>query len=273
MTLLALSGMLKGLKHRYNQPLQYTIHIGDDHFPLNDYLGSSLELHFEGDIECVYCGRKINKTFNNGSCFPCFKSRPENDMCIVKPELCHFHEGTCRDESFGESHCMIPHYVYLALSSDVKVGITRKNNEMKRWGDQGAVQAFPIAEVPNRKTAGEMEIIIAEHINDKTNWRKMLKGDIADVDLHAVRSKMMEKVPAELQPYLLTEEEIVEFTYPILESLDKIKSYNLDKQPLITDRLIGVKGQYLILEGGVINMKKYAGYYVTVKATEAASTA
>ncbi|WP_153944945.1 DUF2797 domain-containing protein, partial [Acinetobacter baumannii] len=70
-------------------------------------------------------------------------------------------------------HCMIPHYVYLALSSGVKVGLTRKNNEKKRWVDQGAVRAIPIAEVPTRKMAGELEVYLTQYVADKTDWRKM----------------------------------------------------------------------------------------------------
>jgi hypothetical protein len=258
-------GMLQGLKHQYDHPLQYSVQLGKEEFNLNDYLGQALQVHFEGNIECVHCGRKIKKSFNGGSCYPCFKNLPENDLCIIKPELCHFEQGTCRDESWGEKHCMIPHYVYLALSSDVKVGLTRKHNQLKRWGDQGAVQAFPIAEVPNRKMAGELEVALTEHLQDKTNWRKMLLGDLADVNLQQVREEILPLIPERFQPFILKEEEMTEFTYPILEQIEKIKSYNLDKQPIFNDRLIGIKGQYLIFEKGVINMRKYAGYFLSIE--------
>jgi hypothetical protein len=260
-----IQGMLQGLVHHYDHPLQYSIRLGKEDYKLNEYLGQALQFHFEGQIECVHCGRKIKKTFNGGSCYPCFKSLPENDLCIVKPELCHFEHGTCRDESWGEKHCMIPHYVYLALSSDVKVGLTRKNNQLKRWGDQGAVQAFPIAELPNRKMAGELEVALTAHLKDKTNWRKMLLGDLEDVNLHQVREEILTLIPEPFQAYILKEEEMIEYTYPILEQIEKIKSYNLDKQPIFNDRLIGIKGQYLIFEKGVINMRKYAGYHLMIE--------
>lgn len=258
-------GMLKGLTHQHEKPIQYFIHIGDEEHSLNPFLGGEVELQFEGEIECVYCSRKIKKTYNSGSCFPCFRDRAENDLCIVKPELCHFEHGTCRDEQFGERHCMVPHYVYLALSSDVKVGLTRKHNQMKRWGDQGAVQAVPLAELPTRKMAGELEVALSKHLPDKTNWRKMLKGEVADKDVCQVREEVLALIPDVFKPFILTEEEMVEFTYPILEEIDKIKSYSLDKQPLLQDRLIGIKGQYLIFEKGVINMRKYAGYHISMK--------
>lgn len=259
-------GMLQGLNHRYEHPLQYFVQLSKEEYKLNDFLGQELQLQFEGEIECVHCGRRIKKTFSNGSCYPCFKNLPQNDLCIMKPHECHFDQGTCRDESWGESHCMIPHYVYLALSSGVKVGLTRKHNQMKRWGDQGAVQAFPIAEVPTRKMAGELEDALTEHIADKTNWRKMLLGDIDEADLQQVREEIIALVPEQFQSFILREEEMIEFTYPILEKTEKIKSYNLDKQPIFSDRLIGIKGQYLIFEKGVINMRKYAGYYLSIQA-------
>ncbi|GGK32381.1 hypothetical protein GCM10010965_26600 [Caldalkalibacillus thermarum] len=259
------SGMIKGLSHEYGDPIQYYLALGEGTLPLNQVLGEALRLQFTGEIECVYCGRKIKKTYNHGSCYVCFKKRPENDLCIVKPSLCHFEEGTCRDAAFGEQHCMIPHYVYLAVSSDVKVGLTRKNNELKRWADQGAIKAIPIAEVPNRKTAGELEEALADYLPDKTNWRKMLKGEINDVDLKQVRDEVLRLVPESFRHYILTEEEIVQLTYPVLEEVGQIKSYNLDKQPQIEDRLIGIKGQYLLFAGGVINIKKYCGYHVHVK--------
>ncbi|WP_025025691.1 DUF2797 domain-containing protein [Caldalkalibacillus mannanilyticus] len=260
-----LSGVLHGLKHQYEEPLRYYLCLGDEEHALNDYLGQQIQISFEGNIYCVHCGRQIKKSFNTGACFPCFKKLPEHDLCIVKPHQCHHDQGTCRDEEFAQTYCMIPHYVYLALSSDVKVGLTRKNNQFKRWGDQGAVQAFPIAELPTRKMAGELEMAIANHIPDKTNWRKMLQGNIAEVDLVQVREEIIALVPEEFQQYILKEEELIQYTYPILEQLEKIKSYNLDKQPLFTDRLIGIKGQYLMFEQGVINMRKYAGYQLSIK--------
>jgi hypothetical protein len=258
-----MSGLLQGLHHRYEQPLQYFIVLGEEEHNLNDYLGNQLQISFEGQINCVHCGRKIKKTYN-GACFPCFKKLPEHDLCIVKPHECHFDLGTCRDDEFAHTYCFIPHYVYLAFSSDIKVGLTRKNNQLKRWGDQGAIKAFPIAELPNRKMAGELEMAIADHIPDKTNWRKMLQGNFEEVDLYQVREEILAVVPDTYQEYILSEEDLVEFTYPILENIEKIKSFNLDKEPMITDRLIGIKGQYLIFEKGVINMRKYAGYSISV---------
>ncbi|HJV47447.1 MAG TPA: DUF2797 domain-containing protein [Bacillota bacterium] len=257
-------GFLKGMTHSYESPVVYHLPVAGDFIKLNDWLGKSITLSFLGEIQCTNCGRAIKKTFNNGYCFPCVTKLAETDLCIVKPEICHFHLGTCRDEEFAQTYCMIPHYVYLAVSSGVKVGITRKHNQMKRWVDQGAVQAIPIAEVPNRKMAGLLEVAIAEHLADKTDWRKMLKGDIELVDLLSLREQVYPYFPDEFKAFYLKEESWIELVYPILEKVAKIKTYNLDKQPIVEDRLIGIKGQYLIFEQAVLNVRKYTGYKVRI---------
>ncbi|CAJ1001374.1 hypothetical protein QO009_001676 [Brevibacillus aydinogluensis] len=265
-----LRGVLHGLVHQYHgkdQPVDYYLQVGEDRLPLNEWLGRELTIAFLGEKNCIACGRKTNKTFNNGYCYPCFTKLPENDLCIVKPHECHYDQGTCRDASFGEAHCMIPHYVYLAVSSDVKVGLTRKNNELKRWVDQGAIRAIPIAEVPTRRMAGELEVHLSQFLPDKTNWRKMLKGDVKEVDLLALREEVYAHFPEEFKPFQYREDEWIDITYPILESLDKIKSLTLDKQESLGGKLIGVKAQYLIFENGVFQAKKHAGYQVQVTVT------
>ena len=37
---------------------------------------------------------------------------------------------------------------------------------------------------------------------------------------------------------------------------------DLDKENEFTERLTGIKGQYLIFENRVINLRKYAGYHM-----------
>lgn len=258
------SGVLQGLSHRYDAPVLYSIQFKEDQVELNSIIGNQIQLQHKGVIECVACGRKIKKTYNSGYCYPCFIGLAENDLCIVKPNECHFHLGTCRDAAFGERHCMIPHYVYLAQSSDIKVGLTRKNNEVRRWIDQGAVQAIPIAELPTRKLAGELEYAISQNLPDKTNWRKMLKGELDEVDLMATREYVFSLFPEEFQQYKLMQSEITEIRYPVSESITKITSFNLDKEPIIEGKLIGIKGQYLLLENGVINMRKHSGYHIHI---------
>jgi len=262
---LKLIGQLLELTHQVYQPIQYSLQIGEEKVSLNEAIGRNVKIAFKNEIHCIHCGRKIKKTYNNGSCYPCFIKLPQNDLCIVKPSLCHYAEGTCRDPEFGDHQCNIPHYVYLALSSDVKIGLTRTPNAMKRWVDQGAVQSIPIAELPTRKMAGDLELFLTQHLPDKTNWRKMLKGDIEEKDILQIREEVRNLIPEEYQQYLLDIEEINEFIYPIQEKVTNITSVNLDKQPIFEGKLIGMKGQYLLFDAGVLNVKKYAGYHIEIE--------
>lgn len=249
--------------------VQYNLQVGAETISLNPLIGAHITITHDGEKRCLYCNRKSNKLFNGGSCWPCFQKLAINDLCQVKPELCHYE--TCREPEWGDAHCMIPTYVYLAKSSDIKVGITR--NVPGRWMDQGAVEAVPIALVPTRKMAGELEVFIAQHIPDKTNWRKMLKGDIVDTDIFALRERIFGLIPEDFRGYILSDEQLRTFRYPVAEMPEKIASHDLDKAPA-EGRLLGIKGSYLILSTGVLNVPKFCGYSVTVTAelaTEAAA--
>ncbi|GAB7387138.1 DUF2797 domain-containing protein [Bacillaceae bacterium] len=260
-----LAGTLKGLAFAYAEPIDYYLPLGEGKLHLNALLGKELQIRFLQEIECIACGRKIKKTFNNGYCYPCFKKLPENDLCIVKPHECHYDKGTCRDARFGENHCLIPHYVYLAVTSDVKVGLTRKHHQVKRWIDQGAVRAIPIAELPNRRMAGELEFHLSRYLPDKTNWRKMLQGGSEEIDLLALREEVYAYFPDRFKPYILRAERWLDLVYPLKETAAKIKAFHLEKQTDILDELLGMKGQYLIFRNGVLNVKKFSGYKVRVK--------
>jgi hypothetical protein len=259
------TGYLTPLTHKPSSPVTYYLSLGDESITLNEMLGETIQLTFLGEKSCCFCGRKIKKTYNNGYCYPCFTSLAQNDLCIVKPELCHYHSGTCRDQAFGEKHCHQAHYVYLALSSDVKVGITRKENAINRWINQGAIAAVPIMEVPYRKVAGEVEIHLAKYLKDKTNWRKMLKNEYTETDLLQVKQQMIPLIPEEYQSYLLPDQSIQQFTYPSLQVPSKIVPLNLDKKPSIKGELIGIKAQYLLFKNGeVVNIRKHTGYKVSL---------
>jgi hypothetical protein len=190
----------------------------------------------------------------------------------MSPERCHFHHGTCRDPAWGEKYCFTDHFVYLANSSGVKVGITRGNQLPIRWIDQGATQGLPIFRVQTRYQAGLIEDCIREFVADKTSWQKMLKGNAEPVDLAAKRDQLL----ASAEPGLelleqefglqalqrLYNETVTEINFPVQEFPQKVKSFNLDKQPLVEGVLKGIKGQYLILDTGVINIRKYTAYNV-----------
>ncbi len=267
-----MQGSLKKMHTRLESPVQYELPLGDQSIALNPLLGKLIKLTYTGHISCVHCSRSIKKSYNQGYCYPCFISLAQCDMCIMKPETCHYEAGTCREPAWGDAFCFKPHIVYLANSSGIKVGITRQTQLPTRWIDQGAVQALPIFKVQSRYMAGLIEIAIAKHVSDKTSWQQMLKNNVEPVDLAVKRDELVLKCQAELVEVnqrfghqaieFLSEEPNVDIHFPVDTYPVKIKSFNFDKNPEVSGILHGVKGQYLLLDTGVINIRKYAGYEV-----------
>jgi hypothetical protein len=256
-------------------PVRYTLPIGAERVDMNAAIGRPIRLKYDGEIHCVACGRLTKKSFNQGYCYPCFRSLAACDMCIMKPETCHFDKGTCREPEWAMSHCMQPHYVYLANSSGIKVGITRGTQIPTRWIDQGATQAIPVFKVDTRLHSGLLEVELKKHVSDRTDWRKMLKGDAELVDLNAVRDELVEKSAQKIAQLTsaygadviqyLPDENIVNIEYPVQVYPEKVASFNLDKQGQVEGVLQGIKGQYLILDGGVLNIRKYSGYNIELQ--------
>ncbi|MCT4642998.1 MAG: DUF2797 domain-containing protein [Bacteriovoracaceae bacterium] len=261
-------GTLLKLKTKHeNGEVKYHLPLGEEDIYLNDYIGKNISLNYTGKIYCIATKKKIKKSYGGGYSFESFLTLPECDRCIFKPELCHFSEGTCRDEQWGKDRCFKPHVVYLANSSSLKVGITRRTQIPTRWMDQGASFALALCEVKDRKTSGLVEIEIAKELSDKTNWRKMLKNDVDDIDLIAKKKEIVEKFKNIFEKYdaKILDDELYEFKYPALEYPTKVSSFNFDKNPLVSGKLNGIKGQYLIFDSGVINIRKFQGYEVEFK--------
>lgn len=263
-------GVLQKMRTQVSSPIRYELVIGGMILPLNDYLGKNINLNYTGRIFCLNCGQKTSKSFNQGYCFKCFRNSASADMCIMKPETCHYHLGTCREPEWGETHCFMPHIVYLANSSGVKVGITRKTQVPTRWLDQGAMQALPIFEVSNRRLAGLIEVTLAQHVSDKTQWQRLLKNDAETLDLAFVKDEVLTLCKKELlalanqfpQQMRVLDNQSYDFSFPVLQYPNKVKALNLDNQAQISGVLQGIKGQYLILDTGVINIRKFGGYEV-----------
>lgn len=274
--MLTLVGRLRKMGTQPTQPVNYELKLADgaggfQSLALNPLLSKVLSLEFSGNIHCIHCERKTNKSFSQGYCYPCFKKLAQCDTCIVKPETCHYHLGTCREPAWGEAHCFKDHTVYLASTTGLKVGITRETNMPTRWMDQGAIAALPLLKVNNRLASGLIETTLGQTIKDKTAWQRMLKNDVEDLDL----IKEAQQVLADYQPQLAALNNLefetlalepLFFEYPVLEYPTKVKSLNLDKTPKIEGQLLGIKGQYLLLDTGVINLRKYAGYEVRFSA-------
>ena len=272
-----MKGQLHKMRSRLDSPVQYELAINDEHIPLNAFIGKSVSIDHSGRIECLHCKKITKKSYNQGYCYRCFITLAQCDLCILKPETCHYAAGTCREPEWGLAFCFQPHVVYLANSSDLKVGITRQSQIPTRWIDQGAMQALPIFKTESRHIAGLIEVILARHINDKTHWQKMLKSPASPIDLLAKRDELLAVCHHELatlcehygqQAFTLANDAVVNIDFPVVSYPEKIKSLCLTKTPVINGVLQGIKGQYLLLDNGVLNVRKYSGYEVEFRLAE-----
>ncbi len=260
------------VEHISGDPAHYTFVSDKFEKKLNSFIGKQISLKFTGHRECTHCHRSIKKTYSQGYCYPCSQKLACCDLCIMKPETCHYHLGTCREPQWGETHCMIPHIVYLSVTSDLKIGITRKSQMPTRWFDQGATQAKPLFEVMTRRQSGYLEAVFKDLISDKTNWRTLLRQDNPVIDITAKSKELMEKAKSGIESVKMTfgddaiqileDSQIFECHYPVMQYPEKIKSLSFDKLPIIEGKLLGIKGQYLILDCGVLNIRKHTGYEV-----------
>ncbi|MDP5064008.1 MAG: DUF2797 domain-containing protein [Haliea sp.] len=267
-------GALRKMRTELLQPVAYSMVLGEVLVPMNSLLGKSLSLEFLGQIHCIHCDRLSKKSFSQGYCYPCFRRLAQCDSCIVSPEKCHYDQGTCREPEWGLANCMIDHIVYLANTSGVKVGITRHSQVPTRWMDQGATQALPIFRVASRFQSGLVETLFKGYVADKTHWQAMLKGASEPVNLEAARQELMAACEAgisELQRAhglqsitALSDQVETLIDYPVLAYPSKVSSFNFDKEPRVSGTLQGIKGQYLIFDTGVINLRKFGGYQVAL---------
>jgi hypothetical protein len=264
-------GNLRKMVVSLESPVKYELVVGDEKIPLNRFIGKKVLLEHTGDIHCIACGRKTTKSFSQGYCYPCMRSLARCDSCIIKPEQCHYDAGTCREPDWAEDNCLQPHYVYLANSSGPKVGITRGSQIPTRWIDQGAVAALPILKVEKRLLAGLAEVAIKENVGDRTDWSRMLKGDPDPIALDDLRNELLstsgksiDKIREKFGEESVVEldEDPVAIEYPVDTYPTKVSSLNFDKTPEVGGTLQGIKGQYLILDTGVINIRKFGGYHV-----------
>ncbi|MFZ8934487.1 MAG: DUF2797 domain-containing protein [Bacteriovoracaceae bacterium] len=277
-----LIGNVEKLKSELKDKVQYQFcvrpdpHVdGIELMDMNPLIGSKIRLEFLGEINCTFCGRETNKSFSGGYCFPCSQTLAQCDLCVLRPHTCHYDEGTCREPEWGEKNCMIPHYVYLSNTTGVKVGITRHTQIPTRWIDQGAIEAVPILKVATRYQSGVFEKLFSQEVDDKTNWRSLITGKLTQIDLESTRDRLFETLGEELdeleekfggdQVEILEDETVTQIDYPVEQYCSKAKSLNLEKLQVIEEKLLGIKGQYFILESGAINIRKYIGHKVKIE--------
>ena len=258
-------GVLTKMQTEIGNPIQYYLVFEDSFLSMNQLLDKEIEINFAG-FQCLNCCKK-KKIFRQGFCYDCFYSSPAVGDWIMRPELSTAHLGIAdRDLEYEQKVQLQPHVVYLAVASEIKVGVTRKTQVPTRWIDQGASQAIAVVEVPNRYLAGITEVALKSHYTDKTNWRKMLQSPTAVFDLITEKVKIEELIPAEAREYFYAQKnDLFELNYPVLNYPAKVASLNLDKTPSFQGKLVGIKGQYLIFEDGtVFNVRGSEGYVVTI---------
>lgn len=245
-------GVLTKMQTEFGAPIHYFLRLGEDVLHVNDLLGERIKIRLAG-FQCLNCGSG-RQIYRMGHCYDCFYNLPQTADWIIRPELSTAHlDIEDRDLAYEKKAQLAPHIVYLALSSNVKVGVTRKNQVPTRWIDQGATAALEIIEAPNRYLAGIAEVALKEFVADKTNWRKMLKNEIGEEDLFAFRDQLSAYIPEEVKPYFLSDNtKRWDLDFPVHQYPTKVKSLNLSKTPVFEDRLVGIKGQYLLFEDDTV---------------------
>jgi len=260
------SGTILKMRSEYADPVQYFLPIGDSELPMNELIGKSICLKFTGQINCIACGKKTKTSFGQGFCYSCLQTAPEASETVMRPELSKAHLGIARNMDWAREHDLIDHYVYLAVSGELKVGVTRHHQVPTRWIDQGATEAIILACTPNRHIAGVIEVYLKNFFSDKTNWRSMLQNKtLMPVDLQEEKVNAYQLLPVELQQYLFSENRVWNISYPVADYPEKITSVSFDKDAVISGVLSGIKGQYLIFsDGRVLNIRKHNGYFLEI---------
>tara|TARA_R110000868_G_scaffold16672_5_gene74126 strand:+ start:4384 stop:5178 length:795 start_codon:yes stop_codon:yes gene_type:complete len=257
-------GVLRKMQTEIGSPIQYYMLFESDFLNVNQVLNKSFKIEFI-KFQCLNCGND-RPIYRQGFCKSCFFEIPSAGDWIMRPELSKAHlDQEDRDLAYEKKVQLQPHIVYLANSSNVKVGVTRKGQVPTRWIDQGAHEAIEIVEVPNRYLAGITEVALKDHVGDKTNWRTMLTNNVVDENLQEWRDKLKQYIPEEALPYFLESKSETEIEFPVLQYPTKVKSLNLTKTPSFEGVLKGIKGQYLIFDDNtVFNVRGSEGYYVGI---------
>ncbi len=262
-------GNIRKMRSELDNSVDYYLPIGTDEIHMNKLIGRNIKISYSGIINCVSCSAKTKTSFHQGHCYSCFTSLPQCDVGILRPEQDMSHEGISRDLEWAKKNSLVDHAVYIAITGGVKVGVTRFTQIPTRWIDQGAIKAIVLAKTPHRNLAGQIEVFLKDYIADKTNWSKMLKTKVADINLVEIKNELSSKLPEDLKMYLSFNNKITKVNYPDKYEIDKFSSKSLDKENIVEGKLVGIKGQYLIFESGnVINIRKHNGYFVSLETTE-----
>jgi len=260
------SGNIIKMRSEYADPVRYFLQVGENEIAFNEQIGKNIRLSFSGQINCISCGKRTKTSFSQGFCYNCLQVSPEASETIMRPELSKAHLGIARDMDWAQENDLCDHFVYLAVSGELKVGVTRHHQVPYRWIDQGADQSIILACTPNRHISGVIEVFLKNYYADKTNWRGMLQNITnKPVDLLEEKTNAYMLLPAELQQYVQADNKIWQINYPVITYPQKISSVTFDKESTISGVLNGIKGQYLIFsDGRVLNIRKHNGYFLEI---------
>ncbi len=265
-------GNIRKMRTKLDAEVQYSLPLFDNleegvSPDMNAFIGNVIRIEYDGVINCVVTGKRIRKAYGEGMSYDAFRSSPLAVESIIRPELSRAHLGEAlRDLEWEVANDVQPHIVYLALTSNVKVGVTRLTQKPTRWIDQGAWKVIVLAETPYRQAAGLIEVALKEHVSDKTNWRRMLKNERdKNFDLLAFKKDIATKIPDDLKQFVTADNEITTINYPVIKYPEKVTSLKLDKKPIIEKKLNGIRGQYLIFEDNtVLNLRAHTGYRIKI---------
>jgi hypothetical protein len=65
-----------------------------------------------------------------------------------------------------------------------------------------ATQALPILKVGSRRLSGQLEILFGTQIADKTDWRKLLKGEAEPLNLLEQRDQIIEEFAPKFKAFV-----------------------------------------------------------------------
>lgn len=266
-----LEGHITKLQFEPGTPIRYSWRLQTGTIDMNAQIGKGLQIRFEQEITCTHCGKPSAKSYGRGYCYRCFTTLARCDLCIVSPSRCHYANGTCREPEWGEQFCFTPHLVYLARSSGLKVGLTRAGNENFRWTEQGARAGLVIARTESRKAAGELELLLAKSVPDKTDWRKLVTGQSDSVDLTAECARVRTRVGRaieDIEGVHWVHETPQTLEFPVQRYLNRARRIRLIDDRVVTGKVLGIIGQFIMFDHGAFNVAEHTGMRVTVSLLE-----
>lgn len=247
-----------------HEPARYWLRAGNEELALGAAFGCGVEISYLHTITCTHCGDATRRSYGGGYCYRCFAELARCDLCVVSPDRCHFAVGTCREPDWGQRFCMRGHVVYLANSSGPKVGLTAAGNELGRWLDQGATQGLVILTTATRADAGHAEVALAQRLADRTDWRALVSRDAPPADLPALRDQLRSAAPALPSSASWCTAAVHELCFPVRRYPRRPTLLRLLERPVVRGNLLGAKGQYLLFDHGVFNVRHHTAYHVRV---------